>query len=100
MTEKEAQKIRSAFANGYEYPFGGGFAEKCDTNEVNRYAELLDFALKKQIPAKPIKDQEQRIRFTSAYTCPRCGKGFTGTGMADYCYHCGQALDWECDYEM
>jgi hypothetical protein len=20
---------------------------------------------------------------------------FTGTGMADYCYHCGQKLEWE-----
>lgn len=37
MTEKEAQKIRSAYANGYEFPFGNGFEEKCDMNEVNRH---------------------------------------------------------------
>ncbi len=100
MTEKEAQKIRSAYANGYEFPFGNGFEEKCDMNEVNRHAELLDSALKKQIPLKPVKGKEQGFRFTSAYICPRCGKGFAGTGIADYCYHCGQALRWGDEYEM
>lgn len=30
----------------------------------------------------------------TAYSCPACGGGFTGTGIADYCYHCGQKLDW------
>ena len=36
----------------------------------------------------------QEIRYSLAYDCPACGKKFTGTGIADYCYHCGQALDW------
>ena len=26
--------------------------------------------------------------------CSSCGRDFSGTGIADYCYHCGQALDW------
>ena len=38
MTEMEAQKIRSAYSNGFQYPFGGGFAENCDMDEVNRTA--------------------------------------------------------------
>lgn len=61
------------------------YAEKC--REV---AELK----KKQTPMKPIKNRTQNIRYTSAYSCPNCGGGFTGTGIADYCYHCGQKLDW------
>ena len=42
MTEMEARKIRSAYSNGFQFPFGGGFLEKCDMDEVNRTAELLD----------------------------------------------------------
>jgi hypothetical protein len=52
-------------------------------------------ALEKQIPKKPIKSKEQAIRYTASYVCPTCKMGFTGTGIADYCYHCGQRLDWE-----
>lgn len=52
-------------------------------------------ALRKQQPKKPIKDRTQNIRYTSSYSCPYCGDGFTGTGIANYCYHCGQALDWD-----
>ena len=94
MTEKEATKIRSAFSNGFQFPFGRGDIENCDMNEVNRHAELLDEAIKKQIPRKPIPSCKGNIRYAMNYVCPSCGKRFTGTGIADYCYHCGQALDW------
>lgn len=50
--------------------------------------------VEKQIPKKPIKNRKQEIRYTSAYSCPNCGRSFTGTGIAKYCYHCGQAIDW------
>lgn len=52
-------------------------------------------AMEKQIPKKPVKNEKQGIRYTDFYECPTCHKGFTGTGIADYCYHCGQAIDWE-----
>ena len=51
-------------------------------------------AMEERIPKKPIKNRKQEIRYTSAYSCPNCGRSFTGTGIAKYCYHCGQALDW------
>ena len=51
-------------------------------------------ALEKQIPKKPKLIEEQYIRYSMNYICPECGKRFSGTGIADYCYHCGQALDW------
>ena len=59
--------------------------------------ELAISALEKQVPKKPIKDRKQEIRYTSSYSCPSCGDGFTGTGIADYCYHCGQKLDWSVE---
>ena len=44
---------------------------------------------------KPIKTTEETgIRYTDSYRCPNCGGNFTGTGIADFCYHCGQRLDW------
>ena len=75
---------------------------KCAIGEVEwnyplDYAEAFEVAieaLEKQVVKKPIPAEEQDIRYVMKYTCPSCGKHFTGTGIADYCYHCGQALDW------
>lgn len=102
MNSKDAQMIRSCFNNGFEFHrqqsilIGG---KELTMEELNRLAGELDEAIKKQIPQRPIKlpDEEQRIRYTTSYRCPNCEGGFTGTGFADYCYHCGQALDWTED---
>ena len=51
-------------------------------------------ALKKQIPQKPTPSERQKIRYAMCFTCPSCGRDFSGTGIADYCYRCGQAIDW------
>ena len=61
------------------------------TNEILEYIIAV---LKKQIPKKPVHIGGDGIRYTDLYRCPNCGQGFTGTGIADYCYHCGQKLDW------
>ena len=57
-------------------------------------SETLELA-GKHIPQKPIKIRDNGARCTSDYRCPACGGAFTGTGIADYCYHCGQRLDWK-----
>ncbi|NBJ87910.1 hypothetical protein [Acutalibacter sp. 1XD8-36] len=95
MTEQEASRIRSAYCNGFQYPFGGGFVEKCDMDEVNRTAELLDEAIKKQIPQHPILVNNHQNRPSPCYECPTCHGSFTGTENVAYCYHCGQALNWD-----
>lgn len=51
-------------------------------------------ALEKQIPRKPKKVESEGFRYTDIYRCPLCGRIFSGTGIADYCYYCGQKLDW------
>lgn len=60
--------------------------------------EALDMAisaLEKQIPKKPNRIVDGHgIRYTDSYRCQNCGKGFSGTGIAEFCYHCGQKLDW------
>lgn len=83
MTPQEALKIRK-----------NPHFEDVDNEELSR---CIDEALEKQIPKKPIKSDRQEIRYTLTYDCPTCGRQFTGTGFADYCYHCGQALDWSAD---
>lgn len=56
--------------------------------------ELLK-ALKKQMPQKPIlADDDAQSIFYPVYICPACNGNFQGTGVAEYCYHCGQFLDW------
>lgn len=68
-----------------------------DTEYEQEQVESLKtaiFALKKQIPRKPMPSEKQHVRYAMCFTCPSCGRDFSGTGIADYCYHCGQALDW------
>ena len=76
---------------------------------MNEYKRINDFdktqtaKLLKQVrklkerdtAKKPIKTTEETgIRYTDSYRCPNCGGNFTGTGIADFCYHCGQRLDF------
>lgn len=68
--------------------------EACANYEEVGTMEECREAVEKQKPKKPIKAEESRIRYTEGYICPRCGGGFSGTGIAGYCYHCGQAIDW------
>ena len=63
-------------------------------------AEAIDMAinaLEKQIPKKPIKSENQVVRYVNTYYCPTCELGITGTNIAKWCYHCGQKIDWSDD---
>ena len=51
-------------------------------------------AVEKQKAKKPQKTESEGYRYTDTYRCPNCGGNFAGTGIANYCYHCGQKLDW------
>lgn len=51
-------------------------------------------AVEKQKAKKPKKTESEGYRYTDTYRCPNCGGNFSGTGIANYCYHCGQKLDW------
>ena len=65
--------------------------------EVPLYDEELEVvveALEKQIAKKPKKTGIEGYRYVDAYICPTCKGIFSGTRIADYCYHCGQKLDW------
>lgn len=78
--------------------FNKTFSPKQDNEQLEQDIEVYETAisaLEKQIPKKPIKtNDETGIRYTDSYRCPNCGGAFAGTGIANFCYHCGQAIDW------
>lgn len=71
-------------------------SDDCTDNQMDFVdeIEMAINALEKQRPKKPTPTDEQHIRYSMSYVCPLCGHHFSGTGIASYCYHCGQALDW------
>ena len=83
-----------------------------DAREVRKEAMTIYWALKKYEDTEltpeqimelkerdtakaPTKDTDSGVRYTDDYICPNCGKHFIGTGIAEFCYHCGQRLKWE-----
>lgn len=68
--------------------------------ELKQYEQLgtleeVREAVEKQRAKKPKNVETEGYRYTDTYRCPTCGGNFSGTGIADYCYHCGQRLSWE-----
>ena len=83
-----------------------------DAREVRKEAMTIYWALKKYEDTEltpeqimelkerdtakvPTKVSDSGVRYTDDYICPNCGKHFIGTGIAEFCYHCGQRLKWE-----
>lgn len=74
------------------------FSKQCE--EVDAYREIgtleeVKDAMERQRAKKPNNVGAEGYRYTKTYRCPTCGGNFSGTGIANYCYHCGQKLDWE-----
>lgn len=93
MTYEEARRFTSD-CMGFTCEHCGWQNDCKDKDKAAEYEYTVRQALEKQIPKKPIKMDTQEIRYTDSYRCPSCNGSFTGTGIADYCYHCGQKLEW------
>ncbi|MDF2543461.1 MAG: hypothetical protein K0S47_3179 [Herbinix sp.] len=55
-------------------------------------------ALEKQIPKKPINENDE----FSIFDCPSCGKTIVyldDKTVHKHCLICGQAIDWSVEYE-
>ena len=46
------------------------------------------------IALSEIQIERQDTAFIPTYICPTCGKEFSGWGIMNFCYKCGQAFDW------
>ena len=71
---------------------------KICNNLVKPHIDRLQELVERATPKKPIKSEEQDIRYVTKYECPNCHQYFTGK-ISKYCYHCGQALDWSEENE-
>ena len=118
MTENFAERINNAINDieKIQILFQQRYGEECildkEIEEVLRIAkrkgeELEQYrkigtveeckeAVEKRRAKNPIDVHTEGFRYTDTYRCPSCGDNFTGTGIADYCYHCGQAISWDC----
>ena len=63
--------------------------EDCDNKELSR---LIDVAIEKQTPKKPLLLCKQYVGVARAGICKNCS--MTENSSANYCRYCGQALDW------
>ena len=66
-------------------------AELLTNEEAAKWQELKE----RDTAKAPTKVSDSGVRYTDDYICPNCGKHFIGTGIAEFCYHCGQRLKWE-----
>lgn len=66
-------------------------AELLTNEEAAKWQELEE----RDTAKVPTKVSDSGVRYTDDYICPNCGKHFIGTGIAEFCYHCGQRLKWE-----
>lgn len=85
-------KYQEAFANVKRaciVPFLGRKPIDICGVSLDRLKELVERAT----PKKPIKDRSSKIRYVQTYVCLSCGKSFSGE-VSNFCYHCGQAIDW------
>ena len=94
MTESEAIKICNTIGFAASFSNPQGISLNTTKDELTEAMRMSIQALEKQIPKKPKKIKAEGYRYTDTYRCPLCGENFSGTGIADYCYHCGQKLDW------
>ena len=108
MTEREAAEKLRAYSKCQLLQVKGIYEDcnekKCDNCDLcymqgttGEHREAIDMAiqaLEKQIAKKPIKSENQVVRYVNTYYCPTCELGITGTNIAKWCYHCGQKIDW------
>ena len=76
--------------------------EKCTKSELIIIIKTCESAVEKQIPQRAIPQTVKTYcasigranwrKGTTVYECPNCGTFISP--MYDFCYKCGQALDW------
>lgn len=65
-----------------------GLSQICESDE-----KPIEEALKKQIPQKPKDIRSHNFKGFALGDCPVCDR--TVDSNENYCFNCGQRLDWE-----
>ena len=106
------------WVQGYYYPL---FALECNLTYIEDYEEdiIVNFSKKENgkihaistpidpatlepVPMKPIPKNSHSMAGAGDewWECPNCGNNEIGCCQFDYCYNCGQRLDWNDNPEL
>jgi len=98
MAKKQADTILGTFLEGCDTPHDEPCIEKYDSVDFGKYLKLLEEALQKQTPEKPLKVEDCLCLCGELICkCPRCERITSYERMptdTSYCKWCGQKLDW------
>lgn len=92
-TKVTVNAVVHGFLDVYREEYNGGPASDAVllvNEEVWEWRKLKE----RDTAKEPKKVSNSGVRYTDDYVCPNCGNHFTGTGVAAFCYHCGQRLKW------
>ncbi len=64
--------------------------------ETENALETIEQALKRNEPMKVDLETIVSLSFGDFYNCPKCGEAVIGS-YYNYCFYCGQKLDWSDD---
>jgi hypothetical protein len=83
---------------GYDFCHGEGICPEFEEEMERDAIERAIKALEKQVPQKV-----KKYKGLNETACPECGIAFGyyeyDDEKFDYCYNCGQKLDWESEVE-
>lgn len=82
-----AQKSHDILLKKFDKLCGDYFYQNADKIDYEQALWDGAQALEKQIPKKITVSRE-------IYFCPKCGENAAALQGDDYCFNCGQALDW------
>ena len=94
---KDSKNIETCNANIHILEAGIQALEEIQEYRAIGTTEECRAAVERMKPRKPINVGAEGIRYTDSYRCPNCKGNFSATGIANHCYHCGQAIDWGGD---
>ena len=89
-----ARYIIHTGADGWLVTRKNGTQQVIKVYSKQAYENVVRPALEKQKPMKLIMEGDENWH-SSVYICPICGAKYAGRAtVSEYCYHCGQRLDW------
>ncbi len=95
-TQEVLQALTFTIVKGEEIP-----NDTITKNTILQVLSVVMQTMEKQTSKKPIPIINDGVIYPDLYKCPKCQRKFKGTReknfateIVEYCYHCGQKLDW------
>ena len=73
----------------------------CSDCKITHMNILINEALEKQIPKKPVEERYFGEMGSKIGFCPNCHTGQScDDNSIQYCYYCSQAIDWSDEHDV